>query len=170
MGYVSDAFTTEYNAHKGTMKRVKAYGQTAIPDCPDNGNYCKQIEKGGFMIGHGTHVGKDVHITAPSALPSHKIKSMASWYQDFEFEDMEFHNFTKTTTEGFMQRVFVHNPYAPDYIGMHKFKRTKFVDVEDGALTYIYEPPQKWAIIKDCGEWPCTGPKNILFDFEDTTW
>ena len=28
------------------------------------------------------------------------------------------------------------------------------------------EPPQKWAIIKDCGNWPCTGPKNTYFTFE----
>lgn len=28
------------------------------------------------------------------------------------------------------------------------------------------EPPQKWAIIKDCGNFPCTAPKNTYFTFE----
>lgn len=30
------------------------------------------------------------------------------------------------------------------------------------------EPPQKWAIIKDCGSWPCTAPKNTMFIFRRT--
>jgi len=51
---------------------------------------------------------------------------------------------------------------------MHEFHGTKFFNVESDALGYLFDPPKKWAIIKDCGEWPCTGPQNVLFSFKDT--
>ena len=37
-------------------------------------------------------------------------------------------------------------------------------------LTYFFEPPQKWANLADCGDFPCTGPKNTLFSFTNTKW
>jgi hypothetical protein len=32
-------------------------------------------------------------------------------------------------------------------------------------MAWMMTPLEKWAIIKDCGEFPCTGPLNALFDF-----
>lgn len=34
-------------------------------------------------------------------------------------------------------------------------------------MTYFFEPPQKWANLADCGDYPCTGPKNTLFSFKN---
>ena len=63
------------------------------------------------------------------------------------------------------QRIFEFHSSHPDYIPMHEFYDSKFVNVENDAMAYWWEPPQGWAIIKDCGEFPCTGPKNTLYSF-----
>lgn len=49
-----------------------------------------------------------------------------------------------------------------------QFFDTKFVNCETDAIAYFMEPPQKWAIIKDCGAFPCTAPKNTIFSFKRT--
>lgn len=36
------------------------------------------------------------------------------------------------------------------------------------AFANLWDPPEKWAIIKDCGEWPCTAPLNLLYRFENS--
>lgn len=48
---------------------------------------------------------------------------------------------------------------------MHEFYDTVFENIEDEALGRFFEPPQGWAIIKDCGNFPCTAPKNTIFSF-----
>jgi len=53
---------------------------------------------------------------------------------------------------------------------MHEFYNTRFVNTDANALGYFFKPPKKWAIIKDCGEWPCTGPLNTLYSFKNTTY
>jgi hypothetical protein len=37
-------------------------------------------------------------------------------------------------------------------------------------MTYFFEPPQEWANLADCGDFPCTGPKNTIFSFTNTKW
>jgi hypothetical protein len=69
-----------------------------------------------------------------------------------------------------VNRVFKINFSAADMIGHHDFYDTKFINITEGALAYFYDPPQKWAIIKDCGEFTCTGPKNLVYDFARNTF
>lgn len=38
------------------------------------------------------------------------------------------------------------------------------------ALAYIYDPKEDWANVTDCGEWPCTGPENVVIKFTGTTY
>ena len=57
---------------------------------------------------------------------------------------------------------------ASDYIPLHEFFDTKFIDVEEGAMAHLLTPPPGWAIIKECGEFPCTGPLNALYSFKKT--
>lgn len=35
---------------------------------------------------------------------------------------------------------------------------------------YIPSPLQKWAVIRDCGNFPCTGLNNVLIKFHGTIW
>jgi hypothetical protein len=48
---------------------------------------------------------------------------------------------------------------------MIEFFDSKFIDVKDGAAAYIMEPNPEWAAVIDCGNYPCSGPQNILFSF-----
>jgi hypothetical protein len=37
-------------------------------------------------------------------------------------------------------------------------------------VIFIYNPPQGWANIDDCGEWPCTAPSNVVYNFKDAVF
>ena len=59
---------------------------------------------------------------------------------------------------------------APDYLQINEFGDSYFEDVEDAAVTWFPDPPQAWATIAACGNFPCTGPKNTLFSFYGSTF
>ena len=84
--------------------------------------------------------------------------------------NLTFKNFRTTTEMGQRQRIFEFAFSASDLIPIHRFFNTKFIDNEVDAFAYFYVPPQAWAIIKDCGEWPCTGPYNTFYSFKNTTF
>lgn len=37
-------------------------------------------------------------------------------------------------------------------------------------MTWFFEPPESWANLADCGDYPCTGPKNTIFAFSNIKW
>lgn len=37
-------------------------------------------------------------------------------------------------------------------------------------MAYLWSPPNEWAILDDCGQFPCTGPNNVLIWFEKATY
>jgi len=53
---------------------------------------------------------------------------------------------------------------------MQELEDNEFQNVEDGAIAYFSSPPAGWAVISDCGEFPCTAPLNVLYMFKGTTW
>ena len=59
---------------------------------------------------------------------------------------------------------------ASDKIPIHYFTNTVFEDVDTKSMAFFYDPPNKWAIVKDCGAFPCTAPNNILLTFTTTTY
>ena len=83
---------------------------------------------------------------------------------------MEFYDFKVTTKEGMGNRIFEISKSTSDYIPMHEFYDTKFINVERDALGYIYDPSAGWATINDCGEFPCSAPQNVLFSFKKNTF
>lgn len=46
----------------------------------------------------------------------------------------------------------------------------EFIDVKEGAFATLSDPNPGWANLKDCGDFPCTAPSNILFHFKSNTW
>jgi len=66
--------------------------------------------------------------------------------------------------------IFERNPYASDKIPIHYLTNITFEDVDTKSMAFFDDPPSKWAIIKDCGEFPCTAPNNILLSFTSTTY
>ena len=68
------------------------------------------------------------------------------------------------------QKVITLNPSGADYHPRVKFSGTRFENVDDTALVYLFNPPAGWANIDDCGNFPCTAPSNALLQFEKTTF
>lgn len=74
-------------------------------------------------------------------------------------------------TQQYKEQNGIFNPAAPDYINMLEFENTIFEDIDGGpGFTYFIEPPNKWANVADCGEFPCTGPKNMIMSFKKTKY
>jgi hypothetical protein len=61
-----------------------------------------------------------------------------------------------------LQRIIGLNEYQADYQNMVEFYDTKFINVDGDAIAYLDDPQPGWANIKDCGEFPCTAPSNVL--------
>lgn len=120
------------------------------------------------MIGVATRKGKPNHIPAISPLPFHKVKSDATWGGQSVFLRNKFIDFIGKTSTGNSQQVFALNPSASDLIPIAKFEDTIFENIEDDAFGYFYDPPKGWANTKDCGNFPCTAPSNVLLSFKGT--
>jgi hypothetical protein len=152
------------------FRNSKIYGNSPAPDCPQQGKggYCDKSTRCGLMSAVSIQGAKPIHPMMPSPKPYHKCKSYASWSASAHFENMEFLNFYSKTETGASQSVICLNPTASDGIAPHLFVNTKFTNVMPDALAYIKAPDPKWANLKDCVEFPCTAPLNILFDFKKT--
>ena len=147
------------------MNHAVIYGETAAKDCPDpnNTDTCLCIDKMGFMLSGANEHGKDPHINAPSPLPMYKIKSYGAYNAATNFEYITFSNWLTNTTDcGAFQSIFALNPYSSDYIPLQKFTYSKFVNVADEAMAYIYDPPEEWNNPDDCIAFPCTAPSNVV--------
>lgn len=145
------------------------YGETEAEDCPQ-GHNCYCPEKFGFMIFGNNMAGKDAHIPMASSRPIYKIKAFGAWGGEVEVDNVSFNKFNtggKTKCSN-RQSVFQRNPYASDKIPFHHFYNTKFNDVDEDSVAWFTNPPKKWAIVKDCGAFPCTAPNNIILSFSDT--
>ena len=98
-------------------------------------------------------------------MPMHKIKSYGAWGPEVTITNVQFHNFDASTRCGSKQVIFARAKSASDYIPLHKFDQCRFTDVEDSAVFFMESPDQKWANPTDCGDFPCTAPKNTVLQF-----
>ena len=148
------------------------YGESEIPDCPDqrNGDYCVIINKRAIHPPASATKGKVPHTTAASSLPLYKIKGDTSWGSKTTLTNNTFTGFNGKTRMGMQNVMFSSSFYQPDYTPMLEFDNTKFVDIADNGFAYFSDPFEEWAVISDCGNFPCTGPKNILYDFRGSVW
>lgn len=148
----------------------KIYGESGIPDCPQNGKggYCIKINKQGLFPPMVNTAGKPNHPTSPSANPYHKVKGDTGWGGVTILNSNEFINFRPTTKEGMRNSIFA-SADQPDYTPMLQFYNTTFTDVDGDALAKLSDPDPAWANVKDCGDWPCTGPLNVLYAFKEST-
>lgn len=77
----------------------KIYGESEIPDCPDDGSFCFNFDKYGVMLTGGTHLAKGFHVTGSHTLPHQKVKSLPNWgtlQQMYRNEFIGFKSKTKT--------------------------------------------------------------------------
>ena len=147
------------------INRAFIYGETEAQDCPDpsKASKCECTDKMGFMLSGGNEKGKKPHITSKSSLPMYKIKSYGAYNVVTNYKDVNFGNFKSNFTScGARQTVFGLNPSSSDYIPLQKFTNSKFVNVADEAMAYIYDPPEAWNNPDDCLGFPCTAPSNVV--------
>ena len=83
---------------------------------------------------------------------------------------MTFKDFKASTPLGLKNSIIGTSFYQPDYTPKVTAKDTRFINVEKDSIAYIRPPEVGWANIKDFGNFPCTGPQNVLFSFTNTTW
>lgn len=156
-----------------SMNNAKIYGETKSQDCPDPSRtwQCHCENKMGFMLAGGNMKGKKPHIDSTSQLPMWKIKSYGAWNVVTDFQSNTFSNFESNFTDcGALQNVFAVNKYSSDYIPVQKFTNTKFFNVADDAMAYIYDPPEEWNNPDDCIAFPCTAPSNVVITHDKVTY
>jgi len=141
-------------------------------DCPDGkggtatGADCYCPQKYGHMSSSFLRKDKTPHNPSASARPVYKIKSYHTWNGKVITENTTYNNFkSELTSCGGQQSVFAITHYGSDLVPIHEFKNINFMNVKYDALAYIFDPPQEWAVIDDCGEWPCTAPSNVVYTF-----
>lgn len=67
-------------------------------------------------------------------------------------------------------RIICINHHGSDGIPEHEFLQNTLVNVDEGALSYIMDPPSGWANVKDCGNFPCSTPQNFLASWKETNY
>jgi hypothetical protein len=96
------------------------------------------------------------------------VKTDACWTGGYSLEGNKFINFDGKTQRGKDLKAFDMNPTSPDFFPIVKGKDNEFIDCDDSGFGNFYDPPEGWANVKDCGNFPCTAPWNILFKMQDT--
>jgi hypothetical protein len=168
-GHVANA-EKDYNTLTVQISSNRIYGETASPDCPQKGEggFCTKVSKYGLSSPVITYKGKKAQITHTSNAPFERIDSEPTWGGRVLLNNNRFYSFNGKTRYGRRQTAMALNPTASDYIPLQQFTNTRFHDVQAGALAYFQSPPKWWARLADCGQFPCTGPLNILYAFKGT--
>lgn len=64
-------------------------------------------------------------------------------------------------------RIFETHPQASDLIMQQIFSNIVLNNVSSDAFMFLMDPPEGWANLTDCVEFPCTAPENMLLSFVD---
>ena len=88
-------------------------------------------------------------------------------YQNVTFQGF---NLERTYCGGDSMVAITLNPGGSDIIPPVDFIECTFIDVEDEGFVYMFEPPESWVSVRECGSFPCTGPLNTAFTFSRTNY
>jgi hypothetical protein len=144
----------------------KVWGESPLPDCPSGGGFCTNPMRGGFSINTMIDGSKPMHPIPPKRIPYDKPASDASWYGKFIYNNNQLLNFTASNNA----KAFILHANSPDYMHSHSFLNTRFINVEHDALAHFGDPPAGWAVLDNCGNFPCTAPWNAFLDFRATSF
>ena len=150
------------------FKDSTIWGQTnLLPE--DKGQFW--VESYGFWIPQATLKGKVVPESMLSHLPYEKVISYANWFAEVRVSNIKFKNWDsafRSCSASTLHRVFGINSDASDGVPVTYLDQIEFINVHNDAVVYLFTPPQKWAIVRDCGQFPCTGPLNTALKFTNT--
>lgn len=85
-------------------------------------------------------------------------------------ERNHFYNFNNESMLGMGNHAITLSKHQSDYFATAEFVDTYFNNVSSESMAYMTTPPDKWANMADCGEFPCTAPLNALFDFKGSVF
>lgn len=108
----------------------------------------------------------ELHPTKAMHLPQSSQVKDSTWAGKTGYNNLDFYGFNAQTLGGADQELIHLNRDASDYIQMQEFTNLRLHDSSTDAMTKFFEPPAAWANPADCGQWPCTGPKNTFMDFK----
>lgn len=150
----------------------RLYGDSEIPDCPQGGKggYCFDIPREAYSVISISDDGNVIHPSMTSQMPYHKTHGYGAREGYFLVKNNLFKNFAPSTRMGQKQVMINLNKHMSDYIQPVYFINNKFDNVSVDGLAYVKHPDPGWANIADCGDFPCTGPLNILWYFKGTIW
>jgi hypothetical protein len=147
--------------HVAENDGLTIYGWSPLPDGIATDKYGADIPANGGG-------GQSLHPPKEKKMPYTKTAG-GSWAGEIRFLNNNFINFTEMTISGKSQRLFGMG-CDPDYASPTYFIGNTFNNVAMNSMFTLPDPVPGWANIADCGEFPCTGPKNILLDFRDTIY
>lgn len=113
------------------------------------------------------HPSKEMHTPLSDQVEN------GSWAGKAYFRDIKFIDFAPGEGVGgsILRNVMIKLlPKSPDYITLQHFDNIEFFNCVSDSMTYFFEPPLSWANLADCGDFPCTGPKNTMFSFTNIKW
>jgi len=151
-----------------SMRDIVIYGESDVDNLDAPGQqdpYCP--DKTGLQLFGANRDDKKLHPTSASSFPIHKMKSYAIWGGTITLTDVTFSGFAGTTVGGCDRRsvAITRNNFAADYIPIHSFVNTEFINVNENGVAFIRDPNPGWANPTDCIEWPCTPPENVVIKF-----
>lgn len=86
------------------------------------------------------------------------------------YKELHFKGFSALTKEGKTQHSIT-IPGSANWINNIEFVDTVFEDIDGGpGFLKFKNPNPSWANPTDCGEFPCTGPKNVIVSFKGTKY
>ena len=116
----------------------------------------------GFLIGGLTEEGK-VLPPKPSKLPWYGLKSYGGWGGIHRYNNVQVKWFEDNSEFGCSENyVFQSNENASDNNPVTLLSNFKTVNVSQRKIMKFTPPGADWIGIDNCGNWPCTGIKNIL--------
>jgi hypothetical protein len=136
----------------------------------NTGGFCFKKDKFGYTLGIGARAGKDQFLLKLSPRPHMKIKADATWGGQNILKRNKFIDYRAVTETGNRNALFGLNFAGSDHIPITKFEDNEFKNVDSDSFGYFFDPKPKWANVKDCGNFPCTAPWNVLLTFKGTTW
>ena len=152
-----------------TLEDSYFFGESESKDCPST-DACHCQEKFAFMTSQFMNDGKDLMPTGASSLPISTSHGEGNWGGKFVGNRLHFKKFIGLSMCGEKSVIFQTNPDSSDKIPPHFFNDCTFEDVDNTGWAFLHKPPTKWANVKDCGNFPCTAPNNVIFSFAGTTF
>ena len=116
----------------------------------------------GFLLGVAGDGGKELPPT-PSKLPWYGIKATGAVGATHRWNNVTVKWFQDDTTNGCTDNyLFQSNGDASDNSAVTVFSNFTVSDLDAQRIAKFTTPGADWIGIDNCGNWPCTGIKNIL--------